>query len=940
MLEGISMDKDTSKKTEVASQDETILFDGDNGKKRNSDPTEIGHNESINEETLLKIWGKADRENQAIYHPLIYHLMDTYHVCVIIWDRMLSSTVKRKMASSLGVTTTEARSMIPFFAACHDIGKATPGFQDRNEVLKRELHSIGLTTKPSNKYHGQLTTYILSEENPLGSLDIDVPDVIQFSIGVHHGQMFGANEIEQINRIDAGTDSWTHIRGGIFTLLINLVGSEKFVRIHLDEKYSGSLFVLLAGLTSVSDWIASSEDFFQFEGGDLNLNEYTQVSKSRAKNALDRLHWDIPEFDTRESTFHDLFPEYAPNKLQECTIDIAKGLIEPALVIIEAPMGLGKTEAALFLQNHFLNIIGQSGCYIALPTQATANQMFDRTLKYLKNQKNPIRNNLHLLHGHAMLSNEYQLLKSRETLTDPWSPIADEWFTYRKRGLLSTFGVGTVDQALLSVLPTKHFFIRLFALAGKTVILDEVHAYDVYMSELLDRMITWLRYLGSSVIILSATLPSNRRNELLQAYSIKNELMPTCNYPRITSVCQDKILMSPIPLTDDHSKFVNKKVLIQWTRYNAIPSIVLDKLDNGGCLAIICNTVSRAQELYKSLKEDPRLLGIDINLFHARYPFGMRNDKEGRFIKEFGKEGRDLKKSSVLIATQIIEQSLDLDFDLMISEMAPVDLVLQRTGRLHRHKRERPEKLKKPIVMLIEPEENDDSSTDFGASKYIYSEYILLRSFLELKKCKSINFSSDIEMLIERVYCGEASNIDETMENRLEQAKTIFEVKKGEKRFKAKRASIPKPSDEEPWEQIHDLLEENNIDVHTTLFARTRDIGPTMSIICAYKFPQGISLTMNGVEMLDLEKVPNQRDDLIHLLNRSVTISHPSIVGFLKGLDVPKGWEKSSIMKHCRLIPFEQAKSIYDPLLIWKFLCNKHQLILDEDLGVIIKKVE
>jgi len=135
--------------------------------------------------------------------------------------------------------------------------------------------------------------------------------------------------------------------------------------------------------------------------------------------------------------------------------------------------------------------------------------------------------NLNLVHGHSLLSDDLARLRLRgitsEGEEEEAAVIAESWFTPKKRALLSPFAVGTVDQALMSVMQVRHSTVRLFGLANKTVVLDEVHAYDVYTSTIIDRMVQWLSSIGSSVVVLSATLPRERRNELIRAYGAVSE---------------------------------------------------------------------------------------------------------------------------------------------------------------------------------------------------------------------------------------------------------------------------------------------------------------------------------------------------------------------------------------------------------------------------------
>ena len=229
---------------------------------------------------------------------------------------------------------------------------------------------------------------------------------------------------------------------------------------------------------------------------------------------------------------------------------------------------------------------------------------------------------------------------------------ASEWFTYRKRGLLAPYGVGTIDQALMAVLQTKHVFVRLFGLAHKTVIIDEVHAYDTYMTSLLELLLSWLRSVGASVVLLSATLPQARRRALLEAWTKGapvpqggladgakgiSALSPASEaaYPRISWI-ENNIVRS------DHfaaTRHVTLNLVRRSGDLKELGKNLKHALRDGGCAAVICNTVRKAQEVYCALKSF--FSAGELDLFHARYPFNEREAREKRTLDRFGKQDQN-----------------------------------------------------------------------------------------------------------------------------------------------------------------------------------------------------------------------------------------------------------------------------------------------------------
>ena len=279
------------------------------------------------------------------------------------------------------------------------------------------------------------------------------------------------------------------------------------------------ILMLLLGLTTTADWLGSDERFFDYEDRFFSAEDYAQKAKVYAEKALRETGWSGGWMATGKSIdFEEMFP-FTPNDIQSQVIESARELSSPSLLILEAPTGIGKTEAALYLADTWLQKGKGRGLYIAMPTQATSNQIFERTLEFLKNRYPEEKLNIHLAHGQAQWNEKMQTLKLSSLGESSESRLrAESWFLPSKRTLLAPFGVGTVDQSLMAVLQTRHFYLRIFGLADKVVIFDEVHAYDTYMTTLFERLLGWLHSMGTTVILLSATLPEQTRQRLVSAY--------------------------------------------------------------------------------------------------------------------------------------------------------------------------------------------------------------------------------------------------------------------------------------------------------------------------------------------------------------------------------------------------------------------------------------
>lgn len=592
-------------------------------------------------------------------------------------------------------------------------------------------------------------------------------------------------------------------------------------------------------------------------------------------------------------------------------------------------MGEGKTEAALALVDGWIGGKAGRGCYIAMPTQATANAMFDRfRCDYLSKRFPDQYVDLQLLHGHACLSAAFQQLRRLPRVSDQddgpsldgGAIVAGEWFGFRKRGLLGPFGVGTVDQALLSAMQASHSFVRLFGLAGKAIIFDEVHAFDTYTSTLLDRLLSWLVTLGCPVVLLSATLPPSRRRALLRAYAGECVEEPEIPYPRLLRVTGASAEVR-------HWASETKRVEMGWLDRDpeALASYLNGALQNGGCAAVICNTVGAAQKTFRALQEGLDD-GVELDLFHARFPFSERDRREKRAISRFGKRG-DRPRRAVLVATQVIEQSLDLDFDVMVSEVAPVDLLLQRSGRMHRHLRERPAGLEEPRLILIAPEIGENGVPVFGNGSLIYGDYLLLRTWLALRDRDGFSVPEDVEGLICQVYEAGPSATTEALSEALRTAEEKADQRHRQLEHEAAQRRLPKPDHDDDFFRLPvDLgLAEDAPEIHKHYRALTRwEERPSVEVICLdLADGRPCVRTADGPLPVDLSAAPSE--DLTEaLMLRSVRLSGRPASALLRE-DAPSGWRRNSLLRHHRAVVFDESG---------RFAGDGFELRLSPELGI------
>ncbi len=880
------------------------------------------------DEKHLAIWAKLDRESLA-WHPLLFHMIDVSAVVEALWHQSLTSSF-RSLFRYVPADDSDMATTLAFWAALHDIGKATPGFQSRGSERKAYLSANGFTFPGyvDNIPHGTLSSRIIwdhfkPEFLARGRKVALVLLKAASLVGGHHGRFPRANEIidDRLSLL-IGDTNWRTAQSNLILTI-----SEKFHSTNRLELTSGlfstnAAVMAFAGLTSVADWIASNEDYFPFSSDFLgNVDDYLAQSRNRASQALARLGWVGWKPANEVKSFSDLFGKKLPRPLQRALIKLAETHVEKSLYIIEAPMGDGKTEAALFLSNRIISSNGQRGMYIALPTQATSNQMFQRVRNYLQSAYPDSWVNLHLLHGHSFFSNAYQSIRTSSVGDSPeMSVVASEWFLPKKRTLLSNFGVGTIDQSLLAVLQAKHFFVRLFGLAGKTIIFDEVHAYDTYMTSILSRLLEWLSALNCNVILLSATLPEQKKSELIEAYAGSSELVPTVSYPAITQCAGGKVMVTAVEAAS--TKEVNL-VWIDDEKSNLAERIKL-ATPEGGKVAIICNTVGSAQQTYSLLAKSESLHAARISLFHARYLLRDRLNREQAALDNFGPESGEAGLS-ILVATQVIEQSLDLDFDLMITELAPADMVLQRMGRLHRHERIRSRGLDKAQLWIFLPSLDSAGLPTFGTSGFVYSPYILLRSFLVLKAKDPVRVPSDLKEIVERVYSDEdlGGDAHSPLRKQLEELhhKHLNELQMLQSEAEKRRIDSPSFPDN-ILDRVFQELEDDDPEAHPARQALTRYGRESISIVCLQS-----ESSENDHPMLYQE--PDFEQAKAMILD-SVSVSQFNLVSALKGQETPSTWRHNPLTRHLKFMIFVQRRARIGDI----------EMVLDDDLGLITNRTK
>lgn len=842
---------------------------------------------------LNLLWAKYESVSGQ-YHPLTCHLLDVAAVAHVMWGRVLSVSQRRWLANVLQMDEATAQRFMAFLVGLHDIGKATSTFQRKARPIYKQLLEAGIPhedyeDKPHGTYSAAILRLFLKELSP----DEYITRLLGAVIGGHHGGWIPYSEIQDAKHT-AGGAAWGSLQAELFHLLREILKIDA-VMLSDDVRQLNVFAVFLSGFVSVCDWVGSHEEYFPYQMTPPSPAEYFEQALPQAQMALEELGFMGRRPPQTPGVFSDIF-SFQPNDLQRAGIDVFNGLhTQPRLILVEYLTGGGKTELALYLADLLMNLYGLSGTYIAMPTQATSNQMFERVSRYLQAQYPEQVINLQLAHAqsdHHPLFQQFQQRGPREG--NESGIIAERWFQNRKRTLLAPYAVGTVDQAMLSVLQVKHHFVRQYALSHKVVIFDEIHSYDTYMNEIINRLMNWLAEMHSPLLLLSATLPENTREQLVRQVGGQGVLADV-PYPRMTVVTADgQVEVHPLPRPESrllHLRHMDGSL-------NCLADEVAALYAGGGCIAVICNTVGEAIDVARQLRQHGDISPEDVLLFHARFPPALRGGIERHVLECFGKNGQRPERA-ILVATQIIEQSLDLDFDAMITRTAPIDLLIQRAGRLHRHHRSRPAHLSTPTLMIRAPDFDGDVPK-FGVDEAVYQRFVLLRTWLVLRDSQGLHLPDELDAMMNFVYVEQqqADGNTDAYSRALQAAYEKMLRADNLSSFRGIEHVIAQAGNEE---LIGSFSQQRADDDDHNL--KTRDIKQGVDIICMGDAP--------GLELPQpVNRKPTQ-EEVKQLLQHRVVIHRTEFFRAIKAALQPEAqWERVTGLRFARAIVFEGGEYV------------------------------
>ena len=752
----------------------------------------------MEEARLLAFWGKTlrssdnssetvfnDTEGQRSYKPVLHHLMDVAAVA-LRWQQLNPTRLERE-AALLEASPECLAKTTAFLAGVHDLGKFSRSFQAKVPELWPE-QSLGQSREVPDRPHWRNTAILLRAE-PIAqeftslfpNVPYDIPPIIA-AIAGHHGRPpEGQDEVNadpgKARRDQQLREECVDAAHTAFCILWNLINPSPLSSLE-KQKQVAQWSWRLSGLVTLADWVGSDSDYFSFQSVDTRLEDYWEWALTRAKKALVSKGLLAQSPESRPS--YDSFAPRAaarPRPMQKLAEEAP--LKDGAqLFILEDTTGAGKTEAAIMLAARMMAAGKGEGLYFALPTMATANAMYGRLAgTYLKLFETSASEDLSLVlaHGKSNLSEAFRAIVNSTDMAngsqnETASAFCTQWIAdNRKKAFYADVGAGTIDQAFLSILPKKHLTLRQYGLAGRILIVDEAHCFDAYMGEELSALLELHAQNGGSAIVLSATLSLEQRRNMTEAFAkglglrdledLSDQLCSEA-YPLLTSVALGSV-------QEGESGFdsaLRRSVMVERLSDRTTAEIrALSAAKKGAAVLVICNVVDEAIAVHESIANQVDHLDR-VHLFHARFAQGDRQDIEEDVLRRFGRDADATDRAGrILVATQVVEQSLDLDFDLVISDLAPVDLIIQRAGRMWRHLDKRPPEsrpMERPYIFVVSPDPDQVEDQNWlepvlGKAAFVYQHAgVMWRSAKSLFDAECIDTPGSFRPLIERVYAN------------------------------------------------------------------------------------------------------------------------------------------------------------------------------------------
>ncbi|PZR51713.1 CRISPR-associated helicase/endonuclease Cas3 [Xylanimonas oleitrophica] len=794
-----------------------------------------------------KSWPMHGREIES-WLPLWQHLHDAAGIAGRLWDEWLPPIVTRQIAEAAGGDEA-GRALLSFLAGVHDVGKATPAFAVQVGVLRDELVKSGLEMPQvlpdrAQRPHGLAGQVIVEAwlESRFG-WSTGQARALASVVGGHHGIPPSTAEADDArtpshkNAELLGAGPWRGVQAELLDHMAARTGAAERLGQQGWRSLPRSVLVLALSVVVVADWLASNRELFPLASAeDRPLAQPDGDDEARLRVAWAAVDlprpWSPAQVELAADELlrarFELPGEVEARPVQRAAVAAAREMDAAGILVVEAPMGEGKTEAAMLAAEVLAARTGAGGVLVALPTQATSDAMFARVMRWVASQPRTYdggdivrdgaygeggdRRAVFLAHDKAWLNPDFAAVPRATPVLDVGrdeeAPVAgaragaggayvDGWMRGRRKGVLADFVVGTIDQVLFGALKSRHVALRHLALARKVVVLDEIHSFDTYMNEYLERALEWLGAYGVPVVALSATLPASLCDRLVQAYAkgadsraplpsaggqrprrsrwgspaaagartvaAETAVVPTADPPpsSVLTYLKDGQPQRVVPEPSSRVSTVRLEVAAE----DAWQALLREALADGGCALVVRNTVGRAQDTYRELRD---LYAGDgettVMLLHSRFLASDRKRREAELVRLLGKptaEGDPRPHRLVVVGTQVVEQSLDIDVDLLVTDLAPTDLLLQRIGRLHRHQerpaRTRPERVREPRTVVVGVEDwVAQPPVPVRGSSAVYGDHLLLRAAAQVldvvQGSGTLRLPQDIAPLVQQAY--------------------------------------------------------------------------------------------------------------------------------------------------------------------------------------------
>lgn len=913
-----------------------------------------------------RLWGKE--KGLPGPYPVVCHMLDAAAVFGALWDDLLGADLRSRIALALGLSEVEARSVVAFWAGLHDVGKISPPFQVKvaeafSKLRQDAAYAFAPGAEREVEFRHEVATHwalagLLAEAGyPEGTgrtLLKAVSHQVAQLLGGHHGVVgspLSRHEVAQASgyKPGLGGKGWANQRRSHFWEVRRVTGGTAVP----SGLLSAELAVVILGLVVLADWLASSTQHIlgllpapEWKGTADELDRHWKLTNSAANDLVHKARLGRVTFDAQ--AFGEMFP-FPPNPLQQ---DIATHLPKftagsrGGLVLVTAPTGDGKTEAALHAATVLGRASGARGLYFALPTMATADGMFPRVQDFADTALGGERA-LALVHSMAWLSPLYAAPVERDadgsvraqeevsasgedaalaiSASGPTTLEADAWLRGPRRALLAPLGVGTIDQALAGVLPLRYNALRLFGLSEKVFVVDEAHAYGPWMHKLLTILLEWLGALRASVVLLSATLTGRTATSLVDAYrrgtgfSEPSDLVPcypgwlyvdaetgTVRTPRHTPSARERVIDIDVhPVRWDA---LSELALPPRSggRRAALRTLLRPVAEGGGTALVCCTTVAEAQHTFRDLLAAfPELAAVEggLRLLHSRYPAHRRQHISAECEAAYGKPAAaeataSLRPASILVATQVVEQSLDLDFDLVVSDLAPLAQLLQRAGRARRHARGsggRPAWASeaRPKLVVLEPVDADSRTAPPPTWGTVYHHSLLVRT-AELLRARTggIAVPGDVQEIVDEVYGeGFVERLEAEAQAELRAMDAELQAQEQAASHLATVAAIPVPVDING--NLH-ALSRREAGVTEELLT-TRLGADTGRVLCLYEQPDG-TLTLDEEGRVPLPK-GTSRAELSRIMSHVAPVPGRWLRGEGEQGLVPMSWRNHTVVR-------------------------------------------